>query len=84
MSIENKSLYKMREKWSRQSWYSEDTFKLSVIHTDRNSTKFGTHCTWINLRTEETINIWNTCMVKLNKEDFIRLTRGLNLEKLGI
>jgi len=77
-------LFKMKEEYVYQSWYSNDVFEIESIHVDRQIYNFGTDCTWINFRTKEKINIWDRCMRIITEEESKSLVREYNLEKLGI
>jgi hypothetical protein len=77
-------LFKMKEEYVYQSWYSDDIFELDYIHKDRHIHIFGTDCSWTNFRTKEKINIWDRCMRKITDEEGKQLVREYNLEKLGI
>jgi hypothetical protein len=77
-------LFKMKEEYVYQSWYSDDVFEIESIHVDRQIYNFGTDCTWINFRTKEKINIWDRCMRIITEEESKSLVREYNLEKLGI
>ncbi len=79
-----RNLYKMKEEYIYQNWYSDGVFELDYIHKDRYMSSFGTDCSWTNFKTKETINIWDRCMRKITDEEGKQLIREYNLEKLGI
>jgi hypothetical protein len=79
-----RNLYKMKEEYSYQHWYSDGVFELDYIHKDRYMPSLGTDCSWTNFKTKETINIWDRCMRKITDEEGKQLIREYNLEKLGI
>lgn len=79
-----RDLYKMKEEYINQRWYSDDIFEFNYLYKDRYVTNFGTDCSWINFRTKETINIWDRCMRKITNEEGKQLIREYNLSQLGI
>ena len=79
-----RDLYKMKEEYIYQNWFSDDVFELDYIHKDRYMASFGTDCSWTNFRTKESINIWDKCMRKITDEEGKQLIREYNLSQLGI
>jgi len=79
-----RNLYKIKEEYIYQSWYSDDVFELDYIHKDRYMPTFGTDCSWTNFKTKENINIWDRCMRKITDEECKQLIREYNLSQLGI
>jgi hypothetical protein len=79
-----RDLYKMKEVYIYQTWYSDDLFELDYTHRDRYMFQFGTDCSWTNFRTKETVNIWDSCMRKITEQEGIQIIREYNLSQLGI
>jgi hypothetical protein len=80
-----RGLYKMREEYKYQSWYSGDgVFQLDFIYQERFISNFGTDCLWKDFRTGETINLWDRCMRMITQEERRELVREYNLHQLGI
>lgn len=79
-----RDLFKIKDEYAYQSWYSDGVFELDYIHSDRHMPSFGTDCSWINFKTKETINIWDRCMRKITDEEGKQLIREYNLSQLGI
>jgi hypothetical protein len=78
-------LFKMKDKYMNQPWYNGDAvFELDYIHKNRAIIPFGTDCTWVNFRTKETINIWDSCMRPLTEGESKQLIREYNLQQLDI
>ncbi len=77
-------LYKIREEYMYQSWYSDGVFQLDFIYQERYMQSFGTDCLWKNFKTGETINIWDRCMRRVTPEERKELVREYNLQQLGI
>lgn len=77
-------LYKIRDEYKLQSWYTEGVFQLVDTYTERYMPSFGIDCLWFNLETREKINIWDRCMKKLSREESNAFLREFKLRELGI
>jgi hypothetical protein len=77
-------LYKIKDKYKLQRWYSEGVFQLIDTNTEKYMPSFGIDCLWFNLETREKINIWDRCMKMLSPEESTAFLRELNLKELGI
>ncbi len=63
-------LYRMKDKYSKQTWYDEDSvFKLIEIFHNRKIRQFGVDCLWENIHTGVNINIWDQVMTELDIQE---------------
>ena len=61
--------YKIKEAYSKQSWYEPDCiFSLVERHEDRYMSYFGTDCTWRNEITGKLYNNWDRTMEEISEQ----------------
>jgi hypothetical protein len=67
-------LFRMKKKFCNQYWFTNNIYKF----IKNNDFSFGSDCTWEDIITGEKIEIWNTSMEELSKEDI----RNIQIEIL--
>ncbi len=77
-------LYRIDPRLSKQPWYNEDIYVLQYVYHDKKIANFGVDCLWSVYGTKNTVNYFDSYMIKLSDEEIIQYTRDYILEEIGI